>query len=232
MRRTERVKKPQSSAISTLRSNHTCRGGHGGAFRELKVNTLWLDTGQKRTEKAGNERAVDGRGGQACPNWKLGKDYYGAIDEAHILVYVRRENQCCWKNRKYFLSQNVLVVVDFNMHFYFVVVGKYYFANAEYTNIVVFLTPYYLDLYEYNVFNVRPMQNKYELFNYRHSPFCTRIERVFALLKGRFSSLKNQVIENNSMHYSLKNLLTIDSHNLRMTIKVHYKQKVQEITNI
>ncbi|XP_070022218.1 uncharacterized protein [Nicotiana sylvestris] len=51
------------------------------------------------------------------------KDCIGAIDETHIPVLVSMEDQSRYRNRKGILSQNVLVVVDFNMNFQYVLAG-------------------------------------------------------------------------------------------------------------
>jgi hypothetical protein len=69
--------------------------------------------------------------GQGISNRILESDKYysffenciGALDGCHIPAYVPMSEQKAFRNRKGFLSQNMLAVVDFNMIFMFVHVG-------------------------------------------------------------------------------------------------------------
>ena len=51
------------------------------------------------------------------------KDCAGALDGTHLQVYVKEEATAPWRNRKGYLSQNVLAVVDFEMRFVYVLAG-------------------------------------------------------------------------------------------------------------
>ncbi|RWR88352.1 hypothetical protein CKAN_01735300 [Cinnamomum micranthum f. kanehirae] len=51
------------------------------------------------------------------------KDCIGAIDSTHIPAWVCLEDQVRYRNRKGFLSQNVMAVVSFDMKFQYVFAG-------------------------------------------------------------------------------------------------------------
>ena len=53
----------------------------------------------------------------------LGLCCVGAIDGTHIPAWVRLEDQVRYRNRKSFLSQNVMAVVSFDMRFQYVFAG-------------------------------------------------------------------------------------------------------------
>ncbi|XP_075076512.1 uncharacterized protein LOC142163156 [Nicotiana tabacum] len=52
------------------------------------------------------------------------KDCIGAIDGTHIHAFISMEDQPRYRNRKRVLSQNVLAVVDFDMNFQYMLVGR------------------------------------------------------------------------------------------------------------
>ncbi|RWR96010.1 putative nuclease HARBI1 [Cinnamomum micranthum f. kanehirae] len=118
------------------------------------------------------------------------KDCIGAIDGTHIPAWVRLEDQVRYRNRKGFLSQNVMAVVSFDMKFQYVFAGwegsasdskvlqdalsrpynrlqvptgKFYLVDGGYANTRGFVAPY-------RARNV--------------------VERTFAVLKQRFPILK------------------------------------------
>ena len=91
----------------------------------------------------------------------------GAIDGSHIPISVGLANQGKYRNRKKFISQNVLAVCNFDFTFSFLVAGwegsatdsrvlneslskgllsvppgKYYVADAGYALTTQFITPY------------------------------------------------------------------------------------------
>ena len=45
------------------------------------------------------------------------------MDGTHIPVYAKRDGQNRWRNRKGYLSQNVLAVVGFDMRFHYILAG-------------------------------------------------------------------------------------------------------------
>lgn len=139
----------------------------------------------------------------------------GALDGTHVHAVVPPELSFRFRNRKGFISQNVLGVVDFNMMFTFVLAGwegsahdgkvlasaidkglvvlpgKYYLGDAGYALKEYVLTPYRgvrYHLKEFGRGTQRP-RNKEELFNYRHSQLRNVIERTYGVLKKRFPIL-------------------------------------------
>jgi len=122
-----------------------------------------------------------------------------------------------FRNRKGWISQNVLAACDFDMKFISVLsgwegsvsdstlwlearrtnaiqipIGKYVLGDAGFANCDNCITPYRgvrYHLKEWAKGNKRP-QNKEELFNLRHSRLRNVIERIFGILKGRFKILR------------------------------------------
>ena len=120
--------------------------------------------------------------------------------------------QAPWRSRKCGLSQNVLAAVDFKMNFVYVLagwegsahdcrvidsakrkgfeapLGRYYVADAGYSNTPMTLTLYRgvrYHLRKQAQANMKP-QNAKELFNLRHSSLRNIIERTFGVFKMRF----------------------------------------------
>eukprot|EP00268_Persea_americana_P058978 TRINITY_DN7185_c0_g1_i15.p1 TRINITY_DN7185_c0_g1~~TRINITY_DN7185_c0_g1_i15.p1 ORF type:complete len:191 (+),score=11.14 TRINITY_DN7185_c0_g1_i15:373-945(+) len=99
------------------------------------------------------------------------KDCVGAIDGTHVPAIVRMDDQVRYRNRKGWISQNVMCAVSFDMRFNYalagwegsasdsrilqdaiyrrphnrlkVPVGKYYLVDAGYANARGFLAPYH-----------------------------------------------------------------------------------------
>lgn len=141
------------------------------------------------------------------------KDCIGALDGTHIAAYVPANQGPHYRNRKGYLSQNVLAVYDFNLEFIYVLAGykgsahdcrvledaivngglrvptgKYLPADAGYYNTDFALTPYCRVCYhlkEQAAANLR-LGNKEELFNLRHSSMQNAIECIFRVYKRRF----------------------------------------------
>ena len=131
----------------------------------------------------------------------------------HIAAYVPANKAPPYRNRKDYLSQNVLAVSDFKMEFAYVLAGwegsahdyrvledaivnggrrvpsgKYLLADTGYYNTGFALTPYRgvrYHLKEQAAANLQPA-NKEELFNLRHSSLRNAIERIFGVYKRRF----------------------------------------------
>ena len=143
------------------------------------------------------------------------KDCVGAFDGSHISAVVSEALQKKFRNRKGWISQNVLGVIDFRMIFTYIlpgwegsahdgkvlqdallkgleiVPGKYWLGDAGYALTTYSLTPYHgvrYHLKEWRKRNLRP-QNKEELFNLRHSSLRNVIERGFGVIKKRFPIL-------------------------------------------
>ena len=138
------------------------------------------------------------------------KDCIGALDGCHLSAIVSPDDIRTFRNRKSFISQNVLGVVDFDMIFNYCLTGwkgsahdgkvlddalqkgiaillnKYYLGDTGYALSKFCLTPYRgvrYHLKEWAGGNLRP-QNKEELFNLRHT-FCEM------RLKERLASQKD-----------------------------------------
>jgi hypothetical protein len=149
------------------------------------------------------------------------QDCVGALDGTHLPLFVRADEQRRYRNRKGWLSHNVLAVVDFNLNFMYLLPGwegsahdgrvlrdarlkgfscppgKYFVADAGYTNEADILTPYrgvryhLQELREQRESNRLPA-NAEELFNYRHSSLRNAVERVFGVFKRRWRLFKLQ----------------------------------------
>lgn len=94
------------------------------------------------------------------------KDCIGAIDGTHIPAFVPAEDRARYRNRKKFISQNVLAAVSFDMRFVYVLSGwegsaadsailedaqatdfripegKFYLADAGFPSSMAMLVPY------------------------------------------------------------------------------------------
>ncbi|XP_031255285.1 putative nuclease HARBI1 [Pistacia vera] len=141
------------------------------------------------------------------------QDCIGAIDDTHVHAWAPSEVVDTYGNRKGTLSQNVMVVCDFNMLFIYVITGwegsahdtrilnsildnhdsgfphpppgKYYLVDASYVNKGGFLAPH--RRFPYHVPDVRRnLSRPLQLFNYRHASFWNVVERTFGVLKKRF----------------------------------------------
>jgi DDE superfamily endonuclease len=145
------------------------------------------------------------------------KNCIGAIDGTHISVSVPSCDSIRYRNRKGFLSQNVLGVVDFNMIITYSLagwegsahdsrvlndaltkglprpIGKYYLGDAGYALRDYCLTPYRGVRYHLKEWGLAPFRprTKEELFNLRHAMLRNIVERVFGVLKKRFPILNN-----------------------------------------
>jgi len=141
----------------------------------------------------------------------------GALDGSQIPAIVSPAEQAVFRNRKQYLSQNILAVVNFDHVFTYVLAGwegsahdgrvlgdalhkgftiipgKYYLGDAGYSLTSYCLTPYRgvrYHLKEWVRGQQRP-QNRMELFNLRHSMLRNIIERSLGIVKRRFPLLEN-----------------------------------------
>lgn len=144
------------------------------------------------------------------------KDCIGALDGSHISAFVPLSKQAAWRNRKGFISQNVLAAYDMDMYFVYILAGwegtahdgrvlndainkgfiapsgKYYLADAGYSNTLMTLVPYRGVRYHLKeqAQQASKPQTKQELFNLRHSSLRNVIERLFGVIKRRFRILQ------------------------------------------
>jgi Transposase DDE domain. len=151
--------------------------------------------------------------------WPYFCDCLGALDGSYIPIFVNgKAKERPWRNRKGWLSQNILAVVDFKMNFLYIRAGwegsahdatvladaldhgsfrvppgRYYLADAGYgSKSHVVLVPYQKTRYhlkEWAKSMLKP-QTPRELFNLRHASLRNVVERVFGVLKSRFVILQ------------------------------------------
>ena len=153
------------------------------------------------------------------PKFKEFEGCLGALDGSHVPAIVRSALHGRFRNRKKFISQNVLGVCDFDMLFTYVLAGwegsahdgrvlqdavgkglalltgRYYLGDAGYALSRWVLTPYRgvrYHLKEWARGTQRP-QNKEELFNLRHASLRNVIERVYGVIKKRFPILSRML---------------------------------------
>jgi len=140
----------------------------------------------------------------------------GALDGTHIPICRPNGGEAGFRNRKGFLSQNVLVAVNFDLmatlvvtgaegcandqqvmetarlHGFSVPYGCFYLADAGYTLTSAILTPYRGTRYHLKEWlpggSGRP-RNARELFNLRHARLRACVERFFGMLKEKFPVL-------------------------------------------
>ena len=157
-------------------------------------------------------------------------DCLGALDGTHIPAHVPYANRIPYRNRKGFLSQNVLAAVTFDLRYCYILPGwegsvhdsrvlvdavqnqgfivpeeKYFLADAGYSNSDYVMIPYRgvrYHLKEQNLAAQKP-ENAKELFNLRHSSLRNAVERIFGVDKRRFK------IMNTPPEYSLKTQINL-----------------------
>ncbi|XP_042401309.1 uncharacterized protein LOC121991365 [Zingiber officinale] len=143
-----------------------------------------------------------------------------AIDGTHVSAWAPTSIQTSFRGRKVIITQNVMLVCDFNMLFTFVYTGwegtandsrvfidaltrhenhfpkpcgdQFYLVDSGYPNMSGFLASYRGQRYHLRDYRRqgRP-RGKEELFNYRHSTCRNIIERCIGVLKARFRILKD-----------------------------------------
>lgn len=148
------------------------------------------------------------------------KDCIGALDGTHKLALPPDHLEGRYRNRKGVHSINVLAACNFSLFFVYVLSGwegsacdsavfedarssdfpippgKYYLADAGYATCNALLTPYRGVRYHLKEWKNtgESLQNYKELFNLRHARLRNAIERIFGVLKRRFTMMK-QVME-------------------------------------
>jgi hypothetical protein len=143
----------------------------------------------------------------------------GSIDGTHIPISMSPNQAAPFRNRKGVLSQNVMVVCDFDLKITYVSVGwegsatdsmilrstmgnlvgkfevpagKFYLVDGGYANTTSFLAPYHgvrYHLKEFGHGHRRP-QNHKELFNHCHVVLRNHVETSLGVIKKRFPILK------------------------------------------
>ncbi|XP_057971689.1 uncharacterized protein LOC131160255 isoform X2 [Malania oleifera] len=148
------------------------------------------------------------------------KDCIGVIDGMHIPAHVPAKDQSRFRNRKGYLSQNVLAACTFDLQFIFIypgwegsaadsrvlnavlhdpdqnfppiLEGRYYLVDSGYSNVEGFIAPFQGVRYHLHDYRGANQlpRNARELFNHRHSFLRNAILRSFDVLKMRFPILK------------------------------------------
>lgn len=153
------------------------------------------------------------------------ENYIGALDGIHIPAHVPAAEAAPYRNRKGYLSQNVLGVCNLDLEFCYILAGwegsahddrvledalfnydfitpdgKYYLADAGYHNTDYLLCPYRGVRYHLKeqVSAAQKPRTKEELFNLRHSSLRNAVEGIFGVTKRRFQ------IFNSPPEYTLK----------------------------
>ncbi|KAF7322355.1 putative transposase [Mycena chlorophos] len=156
--------------------------------------------------------------------WPFFKDVLGAIDGTHIACTPSKEDIHAARDRKGGVSQNCLAAVSFDMRFLFftggwegcaadammysrahledfpIPAGKMYLADAGFGICDALLVPYrqvQYHLAEWGRAHVRPLNAK-ELYNLRHASARNVVERIFGVIKHRWTILQRP------LHYKME----------------------------
>jgi hypothetical protein len=148
--------------------------------------------------------------------WPFFQGCIGALDGTHLPISISSSQQGMWRNRKGWISQNILAVCDFDMNFVYIFAGMegsandcrvlefaeerdnfadlipsncYFLADAGYLQShPLVITPYNGVRYHLKEFEKTAKRpvNAKELFNLRHASLRNLVERVFGVFKRRF----------------------------------------------
>lgn len=156
----------------------------------------------------------------------------GAIDGTHIPIRVFSEDSIRYRNRKGFISTNILIFCDFNMNILYVCSGVegsahdahvleisglyneltklpphvFVLADAGYGITERILTPYRSTRYHLQEYSsTNGPSNSKELFNLRHSKMRNVVERTIGILKRRWKILRfaNESLNKNFINESI-----------------------------
>ncbi|KAI7958710.1 hypothetical protein MJO28_002501 [Puccinia striiformis f. sp. tritici] len=149
------------------------------------------------------------------PKYRPFNKCLGALDGVFIPVTLPSNEQAPYQNRKQFIAQNVLAVVNFDFQFVYLLAGwegsahdgtvladaftkefsilegRFYLADAGYGLQKGILTPYRATRYhlkEQAAAGLRP-ENVKELYNLRHASLRNMVERIFGCMKAKFKVL-------------------------------------------
>lgn len=193
---------------------------HSGAtisavFHEV-LKALWI-LHEKIVILPGPNEPLDSRIAEDTKYFPYFENCLGALDVTHLPAHVPALLAPPYRNRKGWLSQNVLGVCRMDLTFCYVLAGwegsahddrvleyalfsknltipnnKYYLADAGYHN-----TDYLLCLYRGVCYHLKEVAaagkkptNREELFNLRHSSLRNVVERIFGVTKRRFRIFK------------------------------------------
>ena len=194
---------------------------HSGAtislvFHEVLAALLILH--KKTITLPNTSKPLDSRIADDTKYFPYFENCLGALDGTHLPAHLPSVIAPPYRNRKGWLSQNVLGVCRMDLTFCYVLAGwegsahddrvledalfnkdfwipdgKYYLADAGYHNTDYLLCPYRgvrYHLKEQAAAGKKPM-NKEELFNLCHSSLRNVVERIFGVTKRRFQIFKS-----------------------------------------
>ncbi|KAL9281555.1 putative harbinger transposase-derived nuclease domain-containing protein [Arabidopsis thaliana] len=117
------------------------------------------------------------------------KDCIGAIDGTHIFAMVPTCDAASFRNRKGFISQNVLAACNFDLQFIYVLSGwEGSTHDSKVLNDALTRNTNRLQVPEGQG---RDPKTQNELFNLRHASLRNVIERIFGIFKSRFLIFKS-----------------------------------------
>ncbi|CAL2260204.1 unnamed protein product [Prunus armeniaca] len=116
------------------------------------------------------------------------KDCIGAIDGTHIPAIVRGHNVSNYRNRHGNISQNVLAACNFDLEFMYVLSG---WEGLAHDSKVLSDALSRRNGLKVPQGHGRDPENENELFNLRHASLRNVIERIFGILKSRFTIFKS-----------------------------------------
>lgn len=165
------------------------------------------------------------------PKYRPFRGAVGAVDGCHIPMVIPSAEQNPWRNRKQFISTNVMAACDFDGNFTFIQAGWegsahdsrvlqdsmqkgfrvppecFYLADAGYGSThACLLTPYLKTRYhlkEQGKADKQPETHR-ELFNLRHASLRNVVECVFGILKSRFEVLDKGAAKQTSIRNQIR----------------------------
>ncbi|WVZ88353.1 hypothetical protein U9M48_034884, partial [Paspalum notatum var. saurae] len=140
----------------------------------------------------------------------------GAIDGTHIRARINHDSRLDFINRKGCTTFNVLAIVDMDMRFTYVGMGRagschdmavlrdcmatanyphpspgrYYLVDSGYALDKGYLGPYRSTRYHLEEFRRRGAETMQEKFNYHHASLRNVVERAFGVLKAKWHILR------------------------------------------
>ncbi|KAI7950751.1 hypothetical protein MJO29_009425 [Puccinia striiformis f. sp. tritici] len=115
------------------------------------------------------------------PKFHAFKKCLGALDGVMIPIGLPISQQRSYQDRKQVIAQNVIVVVNFNLEFLYVLAG--WEGRAHDSRVIV-----WYHLKEQATCGLKPANPK-ELFNLCHTSLRNVVERIFGCLKAKFKIL-------------------------------------------
>ncbi|ODN73084.1 hypothetical protein L198_08314, partial [Cryptococcus wingfieldii CBS 7118] len=186
-------------------------------FRKVLKSITSPDFYGRWVQQPTSETPIDPRLADNPKFYPFFRECVGAIDGTHVPVTVRDISPDAWRDRNGQRSTNVMAACDFSFRFTYVRAGyegsgndvnvmenaieddfvvphgRFYLADAGYGAHPGLRVPYRGKRYhlkEWGKAGTRP-KNKEELYNLRHAQARNVIERIFGVVKERFSIMKH-----------------------------------------